>query len=635
MNEPAQTPPDHALELGFQLGELSIDPQDGQVSGRGGREKLDPKVMDVLVVLAQHAGHVVLREDLLSRLWPNTVVTDDVLSRCIYELRRQLSQAGGDEHLKALIETVPKRGYRLTVEVSPLPVQPESEPLSAAPPPSRSHRRMLALGITIPALVLVWLVVARPWIESTVDPPPAAAVVSNSIAVLPFDDMSAGQDQRYLADGIPDEIISRLSRSGNLRVISRWSSFSFRDKPVDIREIAKQLAVSHVLEGSVRKSDDSIRITAQLVAADDNSQVWSETFDRTLDDLFATQDEIAAAVATALRVTLGNTAPSSRVPIDHDAYEAFLHGELFYNRRGPGDIERAAKYYRDALAIEPDFARAWAALAGAYSLLAYEGEIDPQVGQEKQREAARKAVSLDPELAMGHARLAQYYFDIGDRKKAYGIFDQALALDPNDPVVSSFAAGIAMQDGNVKEAINRYQRIIVRDPRTASHRANLGMYLQAAGRFGEAEAELRRALELNPNFGGGVELAIVRQLILQRRFDDADAAIERLPEGELRDHGIALLAHARGRRDEADAALRHLVAQSTKDPDIRLAEVYAFRGMKEEAFRTLRGLKIAIDRDEAPLASQIWSWQLELRVSPFLKPLHADPRWTALLTEPA
>lgn len=634
MNEPAQPPPDLALEAGFQIGELLIDPQDGQVSGRSGLQKLDPKVMDVLVMLARHAGHVVLREDLLARLWPDTVVTDDVLSRCIYELRRQLSLAAGDERLKALIETIPKRGYRLNGEVRPLPLRPESRPEPPAVPPGRLRRPMLALGIAIPALALGWFLIERPWIDSTVEPP-AATVAVNSIAVLPFADMSAGQDQGYLADGISDEIISRLSRSGNLRVISRWSSFSFRGKPVEIREIAKQLAVNHVLEGSVRKSGDSIRITAQLIAAADDSHVWSETFDRKLDDLFAVQDEIAAAVAVALRATLENVAPSSRTAIDHGAYEAFLHGQLFYNRRGPGDIQRAARYFGDALAIEPGYAPAWAALAGAYSLLAYEGEIDPVIGLEKQGEAARKAVALDPELAVGHARLSQYYWDTGDRRKAYETFDRAIALDPDDLVVSVFAAGIAMRNGNVQKAIERYRGIIANDPRTASHRANLGMYLQAADRFDEAEVELRKALELNPNFGGGVELAIARLLILQRRFDDAAEAIESLPEGEVRDHGVALLAHARGRREEADAALGRLAARSTTNPDIRLAEVYAFRGMKEEAFRALNGLEIAIDQDEPGMASQIWSWQVELRVSPFLKPLHADPRWTALLTEPA
>jgi TolB-like protein/DNA-binding winged helix-turn-helix (wHTH) protein/Flp pilus assembly protein TadD len=634
MNEPAQTLPAHALEQGFQIGELLIDPQDGQVSGRSGLQKLDPKVMDVLVMLARHAGHVVLREDLLARLWADTIVTDDVLSRCIYELRRQLSLAGSEERLKMLIETIPKRGYRLNGVVLPLPLRPEPRPEPSKDSPRRLRRPMVALGVAIPALALAWFLIERPWIDATVDSPPVA-VTTNSIAVLPFADMSAGQDQGYLADGISDEIISRLSRSGNLRVISRWSSFSFRGKPVEIREIAKQLEVNHVLEGSVRKSGDSIRITAQLIAADDNSNMWSETFDRKLGDLFAVQDEIAAAVANALRITLAGTPAASSAPVSHDAYELFLQGEFFYNRRAPGDIERSAKYYHDALAIEPGYARAWAALAGAYSLMAYEGVIEPELGLEKQGEAARKAVELDPTLAVGYARLSQYHWDTGDRKTGYRIWDKALALRQEDPLILNFVAGLAMRAGDIKKALDTQRRLISRDPLAAAYHANLGVYLQAAGRLDEAEAELREAQILNPNLGSGVDLAIARILVLQRRFDDAAEAIEALPPGEVRDHGVALLAHARGRQAEADAALDRLLAQSTKTPDIRLAEVYAFRGMIKEAFRELQSLQDAIGRDEPGMVSQIWSWQVELRVSPFLKPLHADPRWTALLTEPA
>jgi TolB-like protein/DNA-binding winged helix-turn-helix (wHTH) protein/Flp pilus assembly protein TadD len=631
MNEPAQSAPDHALELGFQLGELSIDPQDGHVSGPGGLEKLDPKVMDVLVMLAQHAGHVVLREDLLARLWPNTVVTDDVLSRCIYELRRQLSEAGDDEQLKALIETVPKRGYRLNGEIAALPLRPAA-PKPTVRPPDRRRRLLLATGIALPALALLWFAIG-PQPDSPVSQPPPATI-TNSIAVLPFADMSASKDQGYLADGISEEILNRLSRSGNLRVISRTSSFSFRDKPVDIRDIATQLDVSHVLEGSIRKSGDSIRITAQLIAADDNSHMWSKTFDRNLGDLFAVQDEIAAAVATALQITLAGAASSNSAPVSHDAYELFLQGEYFYNRRAPGDVKRAAKYYQDALAIEPGYARAWAALAGAYSLMAYEGDIAPDVGLEKQGEAARKAVALDPNLAVGYARLSQFYWDTGDRKTGYKIWDQALALRQEDPLILNFVAGLAMRAGDIEEALDTQRRLISRDPLSAAYHANLGMYLQAADRLDEAETELREAQTLNPNLGTGVDLAIARILVLQRRFDEAGAAIARLPEGEIRDHGLALLAHAQGRRAEADAALDRLLAQSKRTPDIRLAEVYAFRGKIEDAFRELQNLQDAIDRDEPGMVSQIWSWQVELRVSPFLKPLHADPRWTALLTEP-
>ena len=618
MTETAEIRAGSALDQGFVLDGLTIHPLDGAVTGPAGQEKLDPKVMDVLLMLATHAGRVVLREDLLARIWPGAVVTDDALSRCIYELRRQLSQAGGDEQLKALIETVPKRGYRLNGEIALL-----APPAAAAAPAAGRRRFWLALA-AIPVAALLWF-----GGRALLNPDAGAAY---SIAILPFEDMSAAKDQGYLADGIAEEVLNRLTHSGDLRVIARRSSFSFRDSAVDVREIARRLNVSHVLEGSVRKSGDRIRITAQLIAAADNSHVWSETYDRKLGDLFAIQDEIAAAVATALSARLAGTERAESV--DHDAYEAFLKGESLYNRRAPGDVAQAARYYQQALAIEPGFARAWAALAGAYSLMAYEGDIATEAGRQKQGEAARKAVALDPDNAMSQARLAQYLWDSGDRKASYVAWHRALELGPDEPVVLAFAAGMAMRAGEVSKAVETQRRLVALDPVHAAYHVNLGMFLQATDRLEDAKAELREALVLNPSIGSGVALAIGRILVLQKRFDDAAAVFARLPEGAERDHGRALLAYATGDFAQADALLAHLVAESEQTPDIPLAEVYAFRDMKEAAFAELESIRKAVERDDPRMASQLWSWQVELRVSPFLRPLHADPRWAGLVFEP-
>lgn len=613
---------EQALEPGFQLGSLRVNPSAGEVTGPGGCEKLDPKVMDVLVLLARHAGQVVLREDLLAALWPNAVVTDDALSRCLYELRRQLSQAGASEQFKTMIETVPKRGYRLNATATPLAQAPGNRsPVWTTP-------RLAAIGAAILAAAVLSYVVG----DRTTNP--AAPATASSVAVLPFVDMSAAQNQQHFSDGVSEEILNRLAQTRTLRVIARTSSFSFRDQAVNIPDIAAKLDVTHVLEGSIRRSGDRVRITTRLVEAASNSQLWSKTYDRESGDLFAVQDEIAAAVATALRVTLSDAVRRSPPPASAEAHELFLQGEFFYNRRAPGDVARSVRYYQDALSIEPGYAKPWAALAGTYSLLADSGEMPQDEALEKQGQAARKAVELDPGLAVGHARFSQYFWDIGDRPTAYRVFDRAIALDPDDPLVLTFAAGIAMRAGDVDKAIDCYRRIIARDPLSAIYRANMGIYLLADGQFAGAESELRKALELNPNFGWGVELAITRILVLQERYDEARAAIARLPEGEGRDHGLALLYHAQGRRAEADAAVERLEAQSTGSPDIRLAEVHAFRGSVEKAFEALQDLRDAIDRNEASMASQIWSWQLELRVSPFMKSLQTDPRWRALLIEP-
>jgi tetratricopeptide (TPR) repeat protein len=250
------------------------------------------------------------------------------------------------------------------------------------------------------------------------------------------------------------------------------------------------------------------------------------------------------------------------------------------------------------------------------------------------RGRARKAIDLDPGLAVAYARLAQYFWDIGDRPSSYRVFDQARALDPNDLLVLTFAAGIAMRAGRVDEAIAGYDRIVSLDPRSAANHANRGIYLQAADRFEEAKAELARARELSPELGMEVDLATLRILVFEERLDEAAALAEGLPKGSLQDHALALLGRADGRKAEADAAVARLVANRRKPVDVRLAEVYAYRGMREEAFGELRGVAEAVEKNHGPMASQLWSWQVEMRVSPFLRPLHGDARWRQLMVEP-
>ncbi len=627
MAHQAVIPAGRAVDRGFRLEQLSVDPASGEVAGPAGREKLDPKVMDVLVELAGNAGQVVLREDLLARLWDSPVVSDESLSRCIYELRRQLSLAGGDERYKAMIETVPRRGYRLKAAVTPVAPPAETPPERPSRRPRRWPASLIAAVVVIAIAVAGWFVLGR----GPEEPRPAPAAEQYSLAVLPFDDLSKDRDQGHFSDGVSEEILYQLNRTGSVRVIGRTSSFSFRGQALSIPAIAAKLGVTHVLEGSVRKSGNRLRITTRLVEAASNSQVWSKTYDREIGDVFAVQDDIAGEVAGALDATL--TGRAQHVP-SLEAHNLFLQGEFFYNRRAPGDSERAVKYYQEALEIDPAYARAWAALAGGYSLLAYGGSMPRQEALEGQGAAARKAIDLDPLLAPGHARLAQYYFDIGDRPNSYRIFDRAIELDPDDLLVLTLAAGIAMRNGEVAEAIRKYDRLVAREPRSAAYHANRGIYLQAVGRFDDARAALETARELNPALGPELDLAIARILVVQGQLDLARAVIGRLTEGGSRDHALALLYHAEGRKDEADAVLGRLASTSTRAVDVRLAEVYAFRGMKDDAFRALDGLREAIERNEPSAASQLWSWQVELRVSPFLNALRDDPRWPPLLVEP-
>jgi len=419
-------------------------------------------------------------------------------------------------------------------------------------------------------------------------------------------------------------------------VIARTSSFSFTGESLGIPEIVAKLQVTHVLEGSVRRSGDHVRITAQLIEATSNSHLWSETFDRELGDLFAVQDEIAMSVAKTLQIQLSDVKRSGPAPVAPQAHEKFLQGQFYYNRRAPGDIELSAKYYEEAVAIDPGYARARAALSGAYSLLAWDGQTLNKVLQVRQGEVARKAVELDPRLAVAHARLSRFYYDTQDYEKAAEHEREAAALDPNDPLVLGAAGSDAVELGDFDKAIALQRQAVALDPLASTQRINLAAFLLADSQLDEALSEFRRALELSPDAGLQVNIEIIRILVLQRHYDAARAAIAQLPEGKYRDHGVALLYQAPGGLAEADRALKRLATQLEDTMDsIRLAEVYAFRGMNNQAFSSLQREKNALEHAKNLERPRLWDFYHELLVSPFLKPLHDDPRWKALVAAPS
>ncbi len=627
------------LEQGFVLEGLRVSPRAGEVSGPGGRDKLDPKVMGVFLLMAERAGEVVPREDLLARLWPNAVVTDDALTRCFYELRRQLSHAGGDERYRSMIETLPKRGYRLNAGVRPsapatapaIPAaQTAPEPVSLPP-----RRRRWVVAASAATMIGTAAVVVFGWLPDLGEGGRAAST-AHAIAVLPFLDMSAGQDHAYFSDGVTEEILNRLSQADNLRVISRTSSFALRGKNLDVPRIAERLNVNYVLEGSVRRSGDRVRVTAQLIDAATNSHVWSATYDRGIGDIFAVQDEVAGGVTEALEVTVKGRNAQARAPPHLEAYEDFLQGQFFFNRRSTGDIERATRLFQNAVELDPQYARAWAALAGAYSLMIGELHANSNEPLRKlQGEAALKAAELDPNLAVAHARLAQYYYHTQQQEKGDEHMRAAVALNPDDLLVLGFSASEAVWRDDLGEAVRLLRKAVAQDPLSFVTRGNFGFMLLRNGQLEEALAEFRRSLELNPDAGPQLETEIARVLILLGRHDEALAVIARLPSGSWRNFALALLHDVPGQRGNSDAALARLTAASRDVMDrVHLGEAYAFRGRMDNAFDVLLKFHEQLKTDRRrPLRDQ-WYFQNEIRMAPLLEPLHSDPRWAELATTP-
>jgi TolB-like protein/Tfp pilus assembly protein PilF len=513
------------------------------------------------------------------------------------------------------IETVPRHGYRFIGTIEPVSsaVQAQSSShVESAPPAEAPSRRGLYLAVA--AMIFVALVSGALW--RTWDREPASSRrAEKSIVVLPFADLSPERDQEYFTDGLTEELLNSLAQSKDLRVIARTSAFSFKGQNVDIATLAERLNVTHVLEGSVRKSGHRLRITAQLVDAANSLHVWSETYDRRLDDVLDLQSDIASAVAEALEVAL-SPRQSPGATVDPHAYEQYLRAHFFFQRRAPGDLERAKEYYERALEADPRFARAWAGLAGVFRIQTYEGTLDSEQGLEQLRSAADRALALDPDLPDAHLRLSNYYDAIGDRETATKHFRRAESLSPNHPLLLGFLAADMAEQGRWGEALELQRRAVAADPLSFITQDNLSFMLLMAGRIEEARVEAAKARELEPT---RIAETSAHLLIVERRFAEALELALTWPEGAERAQALALAYVGLGRNPEADAALASLISSYGAVESFRVAEVYAFRGEADAAFEWLR----TVDRLPQHRRPSL------LRFSPFLKFLHDDARWQA------
>ena len=602
---------------------------DRESLSRSGRElRLRPKSFAVLAHLVRHGGRLVTKEELLDAIWGHRHVTEGVLTQCLIDIRRALGDEG-----REMVRTVPRRGFIFEPEVTAAPAATDETAARRRP----AWLRPAAIGAALLALFVVggwWgarqLGHAPPFAGAAGRPAPP-----DSIAVLPFVDLSGSGDNEYFADGLTEEVLDSLTKIRDLEVIARTSSFAFKGRKVDIPTVAEKLNVAHVLEGSVRKSGDMVRITVQLVDARTGMHVWSRTFDRELGDVFGVQSEIARLVAETLRVSLSETGGVAVVkPPDPEAYEHYLRGKFFWHRRGDGDRDLAEREFGQATELDPGFAPAWAALAGAYyarKLL----ERAPETGWlSRFHEMLERALAADPGLAEAHARLASYFADTGDRKAAEKQWARAQALAPDNVLVLGMGAGWALWRGLYGEAVSLQRRAVQVDPLSAVAHCNLADYLLAAGRLQEAESTLRQCLELSPNMADeeagfraiADDLVLIR--ILRHRYREALAMLDGQAESPARDENLALADWGLGRKAGYRQAAARMSREGGWRAELRRAEVDAFRGDADEAFRHLLSVNDGFDRAAEDPA---WGDYVQaLRLSPLFVPLRDDPRWEAL-----
>jgi TolB-like protein/Flp pilus assembly protein TadD len=446
-----------------------------------------------------------------------------------------------------------------------------------------------------------------------------------SIAVLPFVDMSQGRDQEYFSDGLTEELLNLLARVPELRVIGRTSSFQFKGLNEDLRVIARKLGVANLLEGSVRTSHDKVRITAQLINAADGSHIWSDTYDRELDDIFAVQDEIAAAVVTALKLQLlphHKTLSAGYRTGSTAAHTQYLLGRQFFNRTNMDDFRRAVAAYRQAIELDPNYAAAYAGLAVAENELSHapENTLDEVLaGQKRALAAADRAIAIDPGLSEAYAARGFLRFTINwDWVGAEADLSRAFELDPGSYRTYTCYACFLASLGRLPEALEINRKATELDPLSADTWFRRSTQLNASGRLKEAREAARRTLEISPEHGfARFNLGVTS--LLEGNPAAALGEFKRASKGR-REAGVAMAEHDLGHARESQQALDELVAKYALTNAYQIAEAYAWRGERDAAFHWLER---AYTQHDGIL--------VQIKFDPLLAGLRDDPRYAAMV----
>lgn len=458
-------------------------------------------------------------------------------------------------------------------------------------------------------------------LEQDAPAPAEASADTNSVAVLPFVDMSPDKDQEYFTDGLTENLLHALAQIRELKVAGRTSSFAFKGLNTDLREIGEQLNVSNILEGSVQKAGDRIRITTQLISAEDGYHLWSKTFDRDLDDIFVVQDEIAEAVASALRKSLvSDASPTTATTGDFEAYNAYLLGLSYLNKRTNEDWDRAIEQFQRAVEIDADMALAWAGLSNAYSAKTGFGTEFAE-GFAKARAAAEKAIELDADLADGYLALARVQMSYDwDWSGADTSLRRANALRPGDPDIFVELATLSRIRGDSVGAFDGIEQALEQDPlNTALVRIHIGM-LVSLGRIEEALEKAVFLARATPE-RGGVHASLAG---IHRRSGNLDQALEAAEKESflfLRLQHEAIIYHEMGEQDTAQEKLQELIDTFGDDVSWQVATVYANWGDKDETVAAIeRGIAV---RDPGVIYIQMNTRIVDL--------LQDDPRYDELL----
>jgi TolB-like protein/DNA-binding winged helix-turn-helix (wHTH) protein/Flp pilus assembly protein TadD len=631
-----------SLSTIVRFGPYELRPRTRELYKQGTKLKLRPQPFQVLQVLVKHAGDVVTREELRKLLWSSETFVDfeHGLNTSIKELRAVLNDSANKPRY---IETLPKLGYRII-----MPVRRQEQPLleaAASTPapvaaihvtsnngeegiqrPAAVRRLAVVFGVSS-VLIAAALGAYFEWSHSRVSAQPAAAKLM--LAVLPFENLTGDAGQDYFSDGLTEEMIAQLGRlePGRLSVIARTSVMHYKHGQEQLDKIGRELGVQYVLEGSVRRDAEKVRISAQLIQMKDQTHLWARQYDRELRHVLALQGEIAQDIAGEIQTALGEpkravrpyrVSPSSS---SYEAYDLYLKGRYFWNKRTLHGFQRAVEYFQLAIEKEPDYSRAYAGLSDSYALMSGYAGIPPGNLRPKAQAAAERAVELDEQSGEAHTSraLVAQNFD-WDWKVAEKEYRRAIELDPNYATAHHWYAEYLAQMGRFDEALVESERARQLDPLSLVIAADNGVILYYSRQYDRAIEQFRAALDMDPTFP---RAHMVQAAYAQKgMYADSLAVISKWQPGPGYWSNLAYDYGRSGRQAEAQLALRELQKLDRRQPVDPLTFCVAYIGMNKNN-QAVTSLQKAFEEHSISLAS--------LKVDPIYDPLRSDPRFQDLL----
>ncbi len=615
----------------YEFGPFRLDPQKRRLLRDSELLRLTPKAFDLLLVLVEESGRTVEKDELLERVWPGTVVEENNLNQNITALRKSL---GDSRQESQYIATIPGVGYRFVADVRKVDSEPvlplrrkeakEDKEERSSFAPLREKLFRYALLVFAP-LILAALVYAFYTREK-----PAPLGIS-SIMVLPLENLSGDPEQEYFADGMTDALIGDLAKIGSLHVISRTSSMHYKGTKKPMSEIARELNVDAVVEGTVQRSGERVVIRAQLIHAPTDRHLWVNTYERGMRDILDLQSEIAQAIAREVQIKMTPAEQArltSRQPIRPKAFDDYLQGRfLYWNKRTEENLHKSIEHFQRAIKEDPGYAAAYVGLADCYNSLGtvQVSALPPMEGRRRAEEAAVKALELDPALAEAHSSLGQVKHYNWNWAGAEQDFKRAIELNPNYANAHNSYASYLMCRGRVDESIAASNRARELDPFSLSVSVQRGFLLENARRYNEAIEQLRAVIAMDPNHYQAYWV-LGHTYAANRQFNEAIAAAEKAVQLSERNSGalgiLGLAYGLAGRKAEANKVLHELLKlnESRYVTPAALVNVYIGLGDKDEAFVWLE--KAYQERS---------NFLGYLKVFPIVDPLRSDPRFADLI----